>query len=102
MRQRSLVKAQSNLGAMYDFGKGVLKDDKQSAYWYQKAADQGDVEAQYNLGIAYTIGKGVLKDDKQAVYWCQKAADQGYAEAQYKPLPKVYLTPRLDCASAYS
>jgi TPR repeat protein len=44
---------------MYDFGKGVLKDDKQSAYWYQKAADQGDAKAQFNLGVKYTFGKGV-------------------------------------------
>jgi hypothetical protein len=33
--EQGYAKAQSNLGAMYDFGKGVLKDDKQSAYWYQ-------------------------------------------------------------------
>jgi TPR repeat protein len=26
---------------MYDFGKGVLKDAKQAASWYQKAAEQG-------------------------------------------------------------
>jgi TPR repeat protein len=36
----------------------VLKDDKQSVYWYQKAADQGYAEAQSNLGIAYAFGKG--------------------------------------------
>jgi TPR repeat protein len=67
---------------MYDFGKGVLKDDKQSAYWYQKAADQGDAKAQFNLGVKYAFGKGVLKDYKQSVYWYQKAADQGDAKAQ--------------------
>jgi TPR repeat protein len=62
---------------MYANGKGVLKDDKQAVYWYQKAADQGLAEAQYNLGVMYVNGKGVLKDYKQAVYWCQKSADQG-------------------------
>jgi hypothetical protein len=30
---------QFNLGVKYAFGKGVLKDDKQAVYWYQKAAD---------------------------------------------------------------
>jgi TPR repeat protein len=34
------AKAQSNLGTMYAFGKGVLKDYKQAVYWYQKAADR--------------------------------------------------------------
>jgi TPR repeat protein len=54
---------------MYDFGKGVLKDAKQAAYWYQKAAEQGYAKAQYNLGAMYDFGKGVLKDDKQSAYW---------------------------------
>jgi TPR repeat protein len=35
---------------MYANGKGVLKDDKQAASWYQKAAEQENAGAQYNLG----------------------------------------------------
>jgi TPR repeat protein len=31
--------AQNNLGTMYANGKGVLKDAKQAASWYQKAAE---------------------------------------------------------------
>jgi hypothetical protein len=45
--------AQYNLGNMYDFGKGVLKDAKQAASWYQKAAEQGYAKAQSNLGAMY-------------------------------------------------
>jgi TPR repeat protein len=37
---------------MYANGKGVLKDDKQAVYWYQKAANQGQAKAQSNLGAA--------------------------------------------------
>jgi len=37
--------AQSNLGWMYENGKGVLKDYKQAAKWYRKAADQGFAKA---------------------------------------------------------
>jgi TPR repeat protein len=40
------AQTQFNLGVKYAFGKGVLKDDKQAVYWYQKAADQGYAEAQ--------------------------------------------------------
>jgi TPR repeat protein len=61
------AKAQSNLGIAYAFGKGVLKDDKQAVYWYQKAADQGQAQTQFNLGVKYAFGKGVLKDDKQFI-----------------------------------
>jgi TPR repeat protein len=39
------AEAQSILGVMYAFGKGVLKNDKQAVYWYQKAAEQGLAEA---------------------------------------------------------
>jgi TPR repeat protein len=51
---------------MYANGKGVLKDAKQAASWYQKAAEQENAGAQYNLGNMYDFGKGVLKDAKQA------------------------------------
>jgi TPR repeat protein len=44
------AQTQFNLGVKYAFGKGVLKDDKQAVYWYQKAADQGYAEAQSILG----------------------------------------------------
>jgi TPR repeat protein len=57
------------LGIAYAFGKGVLKDDKQAVYWYQKAADQGYAEAQSILGIAYTIGKGV-RNPKIVLCFC--------------------------------
>ncbi len=35
------AKAQYSLGYCYYFGRGVEKDDKESAYWFRKAADQG-------------------------------------------------------------
>jgi TPR repeat protein len=36
----------------------VLKDAKQAASWYQKAAEQGYAKAQSNLGAMYDFGKG--------------------------------------------
>ena len=33
---------QKNLGTMYYNGQGVPQDYAQAAYWYRKAADQGD------------------------------------------------------------
>jgi len=75
--------AQFNLGIMYDFGRGVVKDEAEAVKWYRKAADQGHAKAQYNLGIMYAEGQGVPKDEAEAVKWYRKAADQGVAEAQY-------------------
>lgn len=44
------------LGSSYLTGKGVPKDPVQSAYWFRKAADQGDAGAQNELGYFYTYG----------------------------------------------
>ena len=43
--------AEFMLGAMYNFGEGVLQDYARASLWYRKAADQGVVGAQYNLGV---------------------------------------------------
>ena len=42
------ARAQDNLGYMYDKGRGVAQDSKQAAFWYRKAADQGDAPATTN------------------------------------------------------
>jgi len=75
------VRAQFNLGLMYNGGDGVARDAKQAVYWFQKAAEQGYADAQYYLGLKYFYEQGE-RDTKQALYWYQKAAEQGHAEAQ--------------------
>ena len=54
---------------MYYKGKGVEKDFKQAAKWYQEAADQGDRRAQGRLGLMYLKGWGVKKNVSLAAYW---------------------------------
>jgi len=70
------------LGQMYIEGYGVLKDHKEAARWWIKAAEQGNALAQFSLAKKYQGGKGVLQDHKEAVRWYRKAAEQGYAPAQ--------------------
>ena len=62
------------LGGRYTDGKGVVKDHKEAATWFRKAADQGHPDAQYYLGGRYDKGNGVLKDMKEAIAWYRKAA----------------------------
>jgi TPR repeat protein len=80
------VKAQYNLGVMYEKGEGVKKKDAvQAVRWFRKArkaAEQGDAGAQYNPGNMYRKGQGVEKDAVQAVHWCRKAAVQRHAQPQ--------------------
>jgi len=59
------------------------QDYTQSAFWYHKAAEQGNADAQFNLGRLYKKGHGVPQDDRQSAFGIRKAAEQGNAEAQY-------------------
>ena len=59
------------IGQMYDWD---LRDDKNAAYWYQKAAEQGDTEAQMELGKCYYNGKGISQDIEKALLWYEKSA----------------------------
>jgi TPR repeat protein len=75
-------RAQTSLGLMYAYGKGVPKDYKNAVAWYGKAAEQGNARAQTLLGIMYEFGNGVPQDYTQAAGWYRKAAEQGFAPAQ--------------------
>ena len=75
-------RAQSNLGNMYYYGRGVPKDYAEAVKWYRLAVEQGDARAQSNLGFMYANGQGVLQDDNQAAKWYSLAAEQGDAGAQ--------------------
>jgi curved DNA-binding protein CbpA len=75
------VKAQFNLGVMYDLGQHVTQNYSFAVSWYLKAAEQGNANAQYNLALKYQTGQGVMQDDTKAVYWYRKAAEQGSTNA---------------------
>jgi hypothetical protein len=61
----------------------VERDYAETAKWWRKAADQGDISAQANLGTMYRKGQGVLQDYTEAAKWYRMAAEQGLASAQY-------------------
>jgi len=77
-----LLRAQNNLGWMYDVGKGVAQDSQKAVKWYRLAAEQGYAAAQNNLGFFYHVGKGVTQDYQEAVKWYRLAAERGIANAQ--------------------
>src|SRR5688572_3717473 len=52
-------------------------------YWYEKAAETGDVLEQYNLALLYEKGKGIEKHLEKAFYWYQNAAENGVVLTQY-------------------
>jgi len=75
------MSAQIMLGALYNKGGAVARDDKMAAAWFEKAANQGNAEAQYQLGNLYENSQ-LTKDYKTAADWYHKAAQQGSAKAQ--------------------
>ncbi len=70
------------MGLLFADGTGVERDPTKAAFWYRKAADQGNAEAQTNFGWCLDNGFGVERDQTQAALWYQKAAEQGAATAQ--------------------
>ena len=82
--------AQVYLGVMYQFGQGVIQDDKEAAKWYRLAAQQGYAGAQSKLVDMLLDGKDTALDYEVAFKWSKLAAAQGHVVAQYN-LGKLYL-----------
>jgi hypothetical protein len=80
--------AQTNLGYMFDLGRGVAQDYAEAMRLYSLAAAQGDAGAQTNLGVIFQYGEGVAQDRAEAIRWFRLAAAQGNlaAEAKLKAL----------------
>jgi hypothetical protein len=75
---------QFQVGAMYEQGRDVPRNDTMAFRWYKKAAEKGLSESQYKVALMYRTGKGTAKSSYQAARWFQAAADQGHAKAQVK------------------
>ena len=69
--------AQAVCGAMYAFGRGVVRDHCLAFVYNEKAAQQGHIGSQANMGVHYENGFGCEQSYEQAAEWFEKAADQG-------------------------
>lgn len=65
------------LGRMYKYGKGVVKDYSKAIKLYEKACDEGEASGCYELGWRYKYGVGVEKNYSEAVEFYKKACDMG-------------------------
>lgn len=84
----SILKSIANLGhgnAQFRLGHiyfdGIVKDLSQAAYWWQRAAESGNINAQFNLALLYERGMGLTKDQSKAILWFERAARNGDVEA---------------------
>jgi hypothetical protein len=81
--KRGDAQAELEMGMRYAQGDGFIKNPKEAAQWFAKAARHGSGEAQYQLGLALLAGEGVVQDFHAAFGWIEKPAKKGYAPAQY-------------------
>lgn len=78
------------LAGDYLAGRGVPKDAERAAYWYRKAADQGDPSAEAELGYFYASGVGVQANQAEAAKWYERAMAGGSQTAKLN-LAVMYL-----------
>lgn len=57
-------------------------DPQDSAIWYRKSADQGNLLAMQNLALIYFTGQGVAIDQQKALLLAQQAVAQGNQQAK--------------------
>lgn len=78
------VRAQFNLGYVYNNGLGASRDVAEAAKWFRMAAERGDAEAQFNIAQLYLFGIGVSADPSEAAKWYRSAAQQGDVKAAFQ------------------
>ena len=77
------VDAQFEFGKLFASGGIIVLDNKQAAFWFLKAAEQGHPKAQWAMGAFYGYGMGGVElNYEKAIYWYTKAAEQGDAAAK--------------------
>ena len=75
--------AEYEVGLRLVDGRGVTRDPKAAAGWFEKAARQGLAPAAYRLGSQFEKGIGVARDAAQSTDWYQRAADAGNIRAMH-------------------
>lgn len=80
--ERGSIQQEIELAGAYFEGRGVSRDEKQAAFWYEKAANSGDPGAQLQIGFFYEAGVGVERDPARAALWFERAMAAGSVAAK--------------------
>ena len=76
--------AYSNLGRMYQNGKGVTQDSYRAVKMFKRAIEMGNTNAMYNMGAMYENGAGVQQSQTEADKYYMMAAERGNPQALFK------------------
>jgi uncharacterized protein len=80
LAEKGNVKAEAQLGWMYETGRGVPQDYAKAAQWYYCAAIQGHGWAQFELGMLYNKGLGVPRDYVLSYMWLNLSTSQAVGD----------------------
>lgn len=72
----------SNIGAIYEEGRGIKQNYRQAYRWYYKSGKMGLASAQYKVGMMLIEGKGVKENYKKGLAWIQEAAKNNDPKAK--------------------
>ncbi len=74
---RGHVKAMTELGWAYYWGKGVKRNWRKSVALFRRASAAGDALAMYNLGIRLLDGEGTPQNTEEGILWLKRAMRAG-------------------------
>jgi TPR repeat protein len=76
--------AQTALGHMYAYAKGVSQDYTRAFYWWSKAAQKHNATAEHNLAVLYSLGAGVPQNYNRYADWLAQSAKDGNVQSMYE------------------
>ena len=71
------IKAMDEIGFMYQYGYGVVKNKSEAVKWYRRGAELSDAASMNSLADCLLKGIGTDKDTVEAIQWYRKAAELG-------------------------
>lgn len=75
--------ADYEIGRLYRSGQGVDQSHNEALYWFERAANGGNLSAMTMAGIYYASGLGIAANPGKAAQWFAKPVEQGDPIAQY-------------------
>lgn len=82
--QKGHIRAQNDVGVMYELGQGARRNPRQAVYWYKRSAAGNYAMGHYNLGRAYDSGIGAPKNFSEAIRSYRRSARLGEIKAQQR------------------
>ena len=78
------AQAQYALALAYQQGDQVSASPSQAVFWFEKAAEQGNIKAMQQLVAAYQTGNGTAPDSQKVQFWLTRLALKGAPQASFQ------------------